>query len=136
MPLNERQQQYLRAIYETYLELAYDRQHEWRRFGRPRDIYGWRWMEYGVFSGEPTPLYTRLSERNLIGKGALVTFKALESRGLITCVETRTRWRDGKKRTAEPFLKIQLTETGRSRLPRNMVYVDGNCKLANPLAIL
>jgi hypothetical protein len=83
--LNERQQQYMQAIYETDQEQEADERGMWKRGGTPRPASVWRWMEYGVFDGVGSTLYTKLYLRKLIDEGTGSTFNALESRGFITC---------------------------------------------------
>ena len=70
------------------------------------------WMEYGVFNGVGSTLYTKLYLRKLIDEGTGSTFNALESRGFITCKYTRTR-RNGE-RTFDSFLMLQITKEGRA----------------------
>ena len=79
--LNERQQQYMQAIYETDQEQEADERRAWKRGGTPRPAQVWRWIEYGVFDGVGSTLYTKLYLRKLIDEGS--TFNALESRGFI-----------------------------------------------------
>jgi hypothetical protein len=110
--LNERQQQYLQAIYETDQEQEADERGMWKRGGTPRAASVWRWMEYGVFSGVGSTLYTKLYLRKLIDEGTGSTFNALEKRGFIICKYTSKR-RDGGPQTLEPFLMVQITTQGR-----------------------
>lgn len=110
--LNQRQQQYLQAIYETDQEQEADERGAWKRGGSPRPASVWRWMEYGVFDGVGSTLYTKLYLRKLIDEGTGSTFNALESRLLITCKYTHLR-RDSNRRTLERFLMLQITPAGR-----------------------
>ena len=48
----------LQAIYETDQEQEADERGMWKRGGTPRPAREWRWMEYGVFSGVGSTLYT------------------------------------------------------------------------------
>src|SRR5256885_2456123 len=89
--LNERQQHYLQAIYETDQEQEADERGMWKRGGRPRPASVWRWMEYGVFDGVGSMLYTKLYLRKLVDEGTGSTFNALESRGFIKCKYTWKR---------------------------------------------
>ena len=76
--LNERQQEYLQAIYETDQEQEADERGIWKRGGTPRAASVWRWMEYGVFSGVGSTLYTKLYLRELVDEGTGSTFNALD----------------------------------------------------------
>jgi hypothetical protein len=109
--LNERQQQYMQAIYETDQEQEADERGMWKRGGTPRPASVWRWMEYGVFDGVGSTLYTKLYLRKLIDEGTGSTFNALESRGFIKCKYTWKR-RDGDREAFERFLMLQLTKEG------------------------
>src|SRR6266852_403686 len=93
--LNERQQEYLQAIFEVDQEQEADEHSMWTRGGRTRPAREWRWIEYGMFDGMPTSLYSKLYLRNLIDEGTGSTFNALEARNLITCKYTNIR-RSGK----------------------------------------
>ncbi len=110
--LNERQQHYMQAIYETDQEQEADERSMWKRGGTPRPAQVWRWMEYGVFDGVGSTLYTKLYLRKLIDEGTGSTFNALESRGFITCKYTWKR-RDGGREALERFLMLQITPAGR-----------------------
>jgi hypothetical protein len=110
--LNERQQHYMQAIYETDQEQEADERGMWKRGGTPRPASLWRWMEYGVFDGVGSTLYTKLYLRKLIDEGTGSTFNALESRGCITCKYTWKR-RDGGREALERFLMLQITPAGR-----------------------
>jgi hypothetical protein len=110
--LNERQQQYMQAIYETDQEQETDERGMWKRGGTPRPAQVWRWMEYGVFDGVGSTLYMKLYLRKLIDEGTGSTFNALESRGFITCKYTWKR-RDGDREALERFLMLQITPAGR-----------------------
>jgi hypothetical protein len=110
--LNERQQQYLQAIYETDQEQEANERSTWKRGGTPRSASVWRWMEYGVFDGVGSTLYTKLYLRKLIDEGTGSTFNALESRGFIKCKYTWKR-RDGGREALERFLMLHITPAGR-----------------------
>lgn len=110
--LNKRQQEYLQAIYEVDQEQEKDEKGAWDRGQRTRPAAEWRWMEYGVFSGIGSALYTKLSLRNLIDEGTGSTFNALEKRGYIKCKYTSLR-RNSGQRTDERFLMLQITPVGR-----------------------
>ena len=115
--LNECQQQYLQAIYETDQEQEADERGVWKRGGTPRPAREWRWMEYGVFDGVGSTLYTKLHPRKLIDEGTGSTFNAFEKRRFIICKYTTVR-RDSQRHTLEPFLMVQITTQGR-RLVRS-----------------
>ncbi len=110
--LNERQQQYMQAIYETDQEQESDERGMWKRGGRPRPAREWRWIEYGVFSGVGSTLYTKLYLRKLIDEGTGSTVNALEKRGFIKCKYTDQR-RNGE-RMFDRFLMLQITKDGRA----------------------
>ncbi len=110
--LNERQQEYLQAIYETDQEQEADERGMWKRGGTPRPAREWRWMEYGMFNGVGSTLYTKLYLRQLVDEGTGSTFNALEKRGFIKCKYTHTR-RNGEK-TFDSFLMLQITKEGRA----------------------
>ncbi len=109
--LNERQRQYMQAIYETDQEQEADERGTWKRGERRRPARQWRWMEYGVFNGVGSTLYTKLYLRQLVDEGTGSTFNALEKRGFITCKYTHIR-RSGQK-VLDSFLMLQITSTGR-----------------------
>src|SRR5256885_14402464 len=69
-------------------------------------------MEYGVFDGVGSMLYTKLYLRKLVDEGTGSTFNALESRGFIKCKYTWKR-RDGGREALERFLMLQITPAGR-----------------------
>ena len=107
--LNKRQ---LQAIYETDQEQETDERSLWKRGGTLRPTREWRWMEYGVFNGVGSTLYTKLYLRKLVDEGTGSTFNALEARGFIKCKYTDLR-RNGD-RTFDHFLMLQITEDGRA----------------------
>ncbi len=80
--VNQRQQQYMLTIFETDQEQEADERGMWQRGGKPRLAREWRWMEYGVFDGVGSTLYTKLYLRTLIDEGTGSTFAALEKRAL------------------------------------------------------
>jgi hypothetical protein len=109
--LNERQQHYLQAIYETDQEQETEERGMWRRGGKPRPASAWRWIEYGTFYGIHTPLKMKIFLRNLQDEGTGSTFNALEQRGLITCKYTWKR-KNGEQ-VDERLLMVQITKEGR-----------------------
>ena len=109
--LNERQQAYMKAIYEVDQEQEEHERGAWNRGGRPRPASEWRWMEYGTFYGIHTPLKMKIFLRKLQDEGTGSTFNALEQRGLVTCKYT---WeRKNGERVDERLLMIQMTKEGR-----------------------
>src|SRR5579864_1183185 len=111
--LNQRQRQYLQTIYETDQEQEADERGMWKRGGTPRPARAWRWMEYGVFDGVGSTLYTKLYLRKLIDEGTGSTFNALEARHYIRCKYTCKR-RDSDREAKERFLMLQITKEGRA----------------------
>ncbi len=111
--LNDRQRQYMQAIYETDQEQEADERGAWKRGGSPRPASIWRWMEYGVFDGVGSTLYMKLYLRKLVDEGTGSTFNALEARGFIRCKYTYKR-RDGDREALERFLMLQITKEGRA----------------------
>ena len=102
----------LQAVYETDQEQEADERSLWKHGGTPRPAREWRWMEYGVFNGVGSTLYTKLYLRKLIDEGTDSTFNALEARGFIKCKYTDLR-RNGD-RTFDRFLMLQITKEGRA----------------------
>lgn len=81
--LNERQQEYLKAIYEVDQQ-----QEEWERqraarHKRSRPADEWRWMIYANTERGYTPLKQRIVDKKLNDPGTGSTFSALENRELI-----------------------------------------------------
>lgn len=111
--LNERQQQYMQAIYETDQEQEAEERSMRKRGGRARPASVWHWMEYGAFDGVGSTLYTKLYLRKLVDEGTGSSFNALESRELIKCKYTWKR-RDSDRETLEQFLMLQITKEGRA----------------------
>ncbi len=109
--LNERQQQYLVAIYEVDQEQEKDERSGWSRGEHPRPAREWRWIEYGIFYGEYSSLKMKLASLHLLDEGTGSTFEALERRGLIDCWYTQKR-RNGEE-IGESFLATQMTAKGR-----------------------
>ncbi len=85
--LNERQQQYVQAIYDQDQENERHEKSQWTRGGRPRPAIEWRWMYYGIMpeTGSDSPLRRRLKVADLVDPGTGATFQALEARGYILC---------------------------------------------------
>jgi len=110
--LNQPQQEYMQAMYETDQEQEADERGMWKRGGTPCPASLWRLMEYGVFDGVGSTLYMKLYLRKLVDEGTGSTFNALESRGFITCKFTWKR-RDGDREALERFLMLQITKERR-----------------------
>jgi hypothetical protein len=104
--LNERQQQYLQAIYETDQEYERMERSRWSRGWRARPADEWRWLKYATVDGVLTDLKRRIVGRNLVDAGTGSTFQALESRGLITC-----RYETGE--LGSITLYVRMTPKGR-----------------------
>ena len=81
--LNERQQEYMKIIYETdqIQEQNEKKRASYDRYSRPADQ--WRYMEYAATISGYTPFKRRLVEKGLVDPGTGSTFEALEKRGLI-----------------------------------------------------
>lgn len=109
--LNERQQAYMKCIYETDQEQEEHERGTWNCGGRPRPASVWRWIEYGTFYGVPSPLKMKIFLRKIQDEGTGSTFDALERRGLITCKYTWER-KNGEQ-IEERFLMVQITKEGR-----------------------
>lgn len=81
--LNERQQEYMKVIYEVdQLQEQYEKQRAaMDRYSRPADQ--WRYMEYADTYTGYTPFKRRLIEKGLVDQGTGSTFEALRERELI-----------------------------------------------------
>ena len=114
--LNERQQYYLVAIYEVDQEQEREERRAWFSGRHTRPASEWRWIEYGTFYGEDSPLKRKIASFQLLDEGTGSTFDALERRGLID------RWYTQERRNGEAahvsFLAIQITSQGRKLLRR------------------
>jgi len=106
--LNERQQQYLQAIYDQNQENKRHVSTGLFRGRRTRPAAEWRWMCYGIFpeTGSDSPLRHRLKVADLVDPGTEATFEALEKRGYILC-------RYKPVVTGDPLVYIQITPKGR-----------------------
>ncbi len=106
--LNERQQEYLQAIYDQDQENERLEKSQWARGGRPRPATEWRWMFYGIFpeTGSDSPLRRRLKVADLVDPGTGATFEALEKRGYILC-------RYKPVGAFDPLVYIQIAPKGR-----------------------
>ncbi len=74
--LNERQQQYMQAIYDQDQENERHEKGAWPRGDRPCPATEWRWMFYGIFpvTGSDSPLRCRLKVADLVDPGTGATF--------------------------------------------------------------
>lgn len=106
--LNERQRQYLQAIYDQDQENERYEKSQWTRGYRPRPAIEWRWMYYGIqpLTGSDSPLRSRLRAAELVDPGTGATFEALEKRGYILC-------RYQPVVAGDPLVYIQITPKGR-----------------------
>jgi hypothetical protein len=106
--LNERQRQYMRAIYDQDQENERYERGMWSRGQRPRPAIEWGWMFYGIFpeTGSDSPLRHRLKGADLVDPGTGATFEALEKRGYILC-------RYKPVVAGDPLVYIQITPKGR-----------------------
>jgi hypothetical protein len=106
--LNERQQQYVQAIYDQDQENERHEKSQWTRGGRPRPAIEWRWMYYGIMpeTGSDSPLRRRLKVADLVDPGTGATFQALEARGYILCQYKPTM-------IGDPLVYVQITKERR-----------------------
>ena len=82
--LNERQRQYLEAIYRADQEAERWEASSWKRGQQRRPADVWRWLPYDLTNlGSPTPLKRRLLREDLVDPGTGSTFSALARRGLV-----------------------------------------------------
>lgn len=116
--LNERQQAYLRAIYEADQETERDRQSEGARGNwdnTPASV--WRWRLYATLApGGDTPLKHLIRVEKLIDEGTGSTFAALEKRGLVELKYTSegTPWESVIGKYEEWTVFVKLTTLGRA----------------------
>jgi hypothetical protein len=88
--LNERQQEYLKAIYETDQEQEEAERLRAARDRRSRPAEEWRWILYADTERGYTPLKQRIVEKKMNDPGTGSTFNALESRELLLVRYERT----------------------------------------------
>lgn len=119
--LNDRQQQYLLAIYHADQDAERDNRAAFRDGARSRPAAQWRWLNYGYVSAPGAPLGTvqqALGDRRDQGAGS--TLAVLSDRDLI---ETRTDplegwvFRQPWYREDTYHLSAQITRTGRATAP-------------------
>lgn len=83
--LNQRQQTYLRLIYQVDQESERNEAARWHSGQRRRTADEWRWQLYANTSTGPTRLKSLLLTDSVVDPGTGSTFEALETRGLILC---------------------------------------------------
>lgn len=81
--LNERQQTYLKQIFEIDQNREESERGAWNSGGRPRPADEWRWIEYLELFGNSSPLRQKLKAQDVVDPGTGSTFKALATRKLI-----------------------------------------------------
>ncbi|MCT7991909.1 hypothetical protein [Laspinema olomoucense] len=81
--LNERQQTYLKQIFEIDQDREASERGAWNRGGKPRPADEWRWIEYLELFGNSSPLRQKLKRAKVVDPGTGSTFKALRTRKLI-----------------------------------------------------
>ncbi|MFE5321074.1 hypothetical protein ACFQ88_20430 [Paenibacillus sp. NPDC056579] len=82
--LNERQQSYLKAIYQADQKAEADEKYAAASNWNSRPANEWRWLLYGYDNfGFPTPLLKSIMDLGLKDQGTGSTFEALETRKLI-----------------------------------------------------
>ncbi len=122
--LNERQQTYLRAIFEQ--DQAQERSERLRaareQHTRPADQ--WRWILYANTEHGHTPLKQAIKDAGLVDPGTGSTFKALEERGYILVVSEGAT----SHRRSELIVTIRLTTKGR-RLVRSALSLTSTVRL-------
>lgn len=114
LELNDRQRQYIQAIFKADQEAEEYERSAWTRGRRSQPASIWRWIKYeGVGDSGNSKLRRALKEQNLIDPGTGATFEALEQRGLIDCKYEKL-YGPGEPST----LFVKLTTVGR-RLVRH-----------------
>ena len=81
--LNERQQTYLKHIFEIDQYREAGERGAWTSGGRPRPASEWRWIEYFEIFGNSSQLRQTLKTAKVVDPGTGSTFKALRTRNLI-----------------------------------------------------
>lgn len=107
--LNERQQEYMKIIFETdqIQERAEKLRARLDQCSRPAEE--WRYMEYADYAHGYSSFKQRLVEKNLVDPGTGSTFSALEKRGYILAKYERV----GPHPRADFIVYIRLTTKGR-----------------------
>jgi hypothetical protein len=114
--LNERQQAYLRIIYDHDWTQAYWAKKEAARTQRSRPADQWRWIEYADYPHGCSPLKRDLKEKGLVDPGTGSTFEALRRRGFILVKSEKV----GPHPLSDWTTEIRLTTKGR-RLVREVL---------------
>jgi len=112
--LNQRQKDYLTAIYHADQEVEAAERSRWSRGGRPRSAEEWRWMLYVNLDGHDLPVKRHLKATQQISEGTGSTLEALERRGLIEVRYDIDTYNGRKILTNEPIPAIQITKAGRA----------------------
>jgi hypothetical protein len=81
--LNDRQQTYLKQIFEIDQDREESERGAWNRGDRPRPADEWRWIEYLELFGNSSQLRQKLKTAGVVDPGTGSTFKALATRNLI-----------------------------------------------------
>jgi hypothetical protein len=81
--LNERQQTYLKQIFEIDQNREESERGAWNRGERPRPADEWRWIEYLELFVHSSQLRQKLKTAKVVDPGTGSTFKALSTRKLI-----------------------------------------------------
>ncbi len=81
--LNERQQTYLKQIFEIDQNREESERGAWNSGGRPRPADEWRWIEYLELFVHSSQLRQKLKTAKVVDPGTGSTFKALATRKLI-----------------------------------------------------
>lgn len=111
--LNERQQAYMRIIYDRDWEQEYWAKKEAAMMRRTRPADEWRWIEYDNAARGVSLLKRDLKEKGLVDPGTGSTFEALERRGYILVRSERVAVRGWT-------VDVRLTTKGR-RLVREVL---------------
>jgi hypothetical protein len=108
--LNERQQAYLKAVYQFDQEAENYERSAWSDGRQRRPADEWRWLPYTrTPDGYPPPLQSHLADLGMVDPGTGSTFNALETRGLILC---KNEWHGSQSRL-ESWLFVRMTPLGR-----------------------
>lgn len=114
--LNERQQAYMRIIYDHDWTQEYWAKKEAMRTRRSRPADQWRWIEYVDYPHGHSPLKRDLKEKGLVDPGTGSTFEALRRRGYILVKSEKV----GPHPLSDWTTEVRLTTKGR-RLVREVL---------------
>jgi DNA-binding MarR family transcriptional regulator len=122
--LNERQQTYLKLIYEN--DQVQEQNEKWRaaRTWHPQPASVWRWILYANTEYGHTPLKQAIKDAGYVDPGTGSTFKALEERGLILVESERIN----PHRRSELVVNVQITKVGR-KLVRDALNITARAAL-------